>query len=132
MDLKVFKPTSETVEVTLYNPTTEVPLTNKDNSEMTITMYAPHTKEYKSEVHRQTNMRLKRMEKGAKISLTAEDLEESTLIHMARSTKAWNITYDKEQPDFSVEKAKEVYADISWIKDQIEEALSNSVDFTNV
>ena len=111
MDLKVFKPTSETVEVTLYNPTTEVPLTNKDNSEMTITMYAPHTKEYKSEVHRQTNMRLKRMEKGAKI---------------------WNITYDKEQPDFSVEKAKEVYADISWIKDQIEEALSNSVDFTNV
>ena len=42
----------------------------------------------------------------------------------------WNITYNKEQPKFSVSKAKEIYSEVFWIRDQIEEAVSNSLDFT--
>ena len=132
MDLKDLTPKSETVEITVCNPSTSKPLLNEDDSEMTIVMYAPHTPEYKAEVHRQTNIKLKRMEKSGKMSITAEDLEDSALLHMAKVTKSWNITYDGEQPKLTVEKAKEVYSDIPWIKEQIEEALSDSVDFTNV
>ena len=51
MDLKNLTPTSDTVDVTIVHPTTLEPLTNDDKSEMTITMYAPHSKEYKAAVH---------------------------------------------------------------------------------
>jgi len=132
MDLKDLTPKSETVEITVCNPSTSKPLLNEDGSEMTIVMYAPHTPEHKSEVHRQTNIKLKRMEKSGRMSITAEELEDSALLHMAKVTKSWNITYDGEQPKLTVEKAKQVYSDIHWIKEQIEEALSDSVDFTNV
>ena len=132
MDLKDLTPKSETVEITVCNPSTSKPLLNEDDSEMTIVMYAPHTPEYKAEVHRQTNIKLKRMEKSGKMSITAEELEDSALLHMAKVTKSWNITYDGEQPELTIEKAKEIYIDLPWAKAQIEEALADSVDFTNV
>jgi len=132
MDLKDLTPKSDTVDVVITHPSTGKPLTNDDGSEMVIVMYATHTTEYKAEVHRQTNLKLKRMEKSGKMSITAEELEESALLHMAKATKEWDITYDGEKPKLTVDKAKEVFGAAPWIKAQIEEALAESVDFTNV
>ncbi len=64
MDLMNLKPTSDTVEVKLVHPNTGDQLKNDDKTDMTITVYASHSKEYKSAMHEQTNKRLKAMQSG--------------------------------------------------------------------
>ncbi len=130
MDLMDLKPTSNTVEVTLKHPNTGKTLKNDDKSPMTITLYASHSKEYKSVMHDQTNKRLKAMQKGKSQDITAQDMEEATLNTLSRITYSWDITYDKEKPELSPDKAKQLYDEVFWIKDQIEEALADSLDFT--
>jgi hypothetical protein len=132
MDLKDLKPTSDVVEVEIKHPTTLDVLLNEDGTPMTITMYAPHAKEYKSLVHAQTNKRLKQAQSKKKMDITAEDLEESALGILADATKSWNITYGGVKPKLTVAKAKEIYDEVFWIKDQIEEAVADSLDFTKV
>ena len=129
MDLKDLTPTSDTVDVNIVHPTTLEPLLNDNSDPMVITMYAPHSKEYKAAVHEQTNKRLKQAQSKKKVDLTAEDIEEATLDLFVKTTKSWNITYDGEEPNFSVSKAKEIYSEVFWIRDQIDEAVSNSLNF---
>jgi len=130
MDLMNLKPTSDTVEVTLVHPNTGDTLKNDDKSDMTITVYASHSKEHKAVLHEQTNKRLKAMQAGKKQEFTAQDIEEATLTLLSKVTAEWNITYGGEKPKLTVTKAKELYDEVFWIKDQIEGALADSLDFT--
>lgn len=130
MDLKDLKPKSDTVEVEIVHPNTLEPLKNEDESTMTITMYAPHSKEYKAVVHEQTNKRLKQTQKNKRMELTAEDLERTGLELLAKATKTWNITFGGKQPKFSVDTAMDIYDEVFWIREQIEEAINDSLDFT--
>lgn len=130
MDLMDLKPTSNTVEVTLKHPNTGVVLKNDDKTDMTIVVYASHSKEYKTLIHEQTNKRLKAMQGSKSTDITAQEMEEATLDMLSKITSEWNITYNKEQPKLSIAKAKKIYDEVFWIKDQIEEALADSLDFT--
>jgi len=130
MDLMDLKPTSNTVEVTLRHPNTGDVLKNDDKTDMTIVVYASHSKEYKAVMHDQTNKRLKSMQNGKNQDITAQDMEQSTLEVLSKITSSWNITYDKKSPKLSVSRAKDLYDEVFWIKDQIEEAIANSLDFT--
>lgn len=130
MDLKDLKPKSDTVEVEIVHPNTLEPLKNEDESTMTITMYAPHSKEYKAVVHEQTNKRLKQTQKNKRMELTAEDLERAGLELLAKATKSWNITFGGKQPKYSIDAAIDIYDEVFWIRDQIEEAINESLDFT--
>ena len=130
MDLINLKPTSETVEVALLHPNTGEPLKNDDDTDMTITVYASHSKEHKAAMHEQTNKRLKVMQSGKKQEITAQDMEEAGLALLSKITADWNITYGGDKPKLTVAKAREIYEEVFWIKDQIEEALANSLDFT--
>ena len=130
MDLMDLKPTSNTVEVKLKHPNTGVVLKNEDKTDMTIVVYASHSKEYKELIHEQTNKRLKVMQSSKNTNVTAQDMEKATLDMLSKITSEWNITYNKEQPKLSIAKAKQLYDEVFWIKDQIEEALADSLDFT--
>lgn len=130
MDLMNLKPTSDVVEVTLTHPSTSEVLKNEDGTAMTITMYASHSKEYKVIVHEQTNKRLKLAQSKVKTDITSELIEEASLDLLSSATKSWNITYGKKTPELTRELAKEIYQDVFWIKDQIEEAVADSLDFT--
>ncbi len=131
MDLMNLKPSSDTVEVTLKHPNTGDTLKNDDKSDMTITLYASHSKEHKAAMHEQTNKRLKAMQSGKKkVEFKSEELEEATLTLLSKVTADWNITYGGEKPKLTVAKAKDLYNEVFWIKDQIEEALADSLDFT--
>lgn len=130
MDLANLKPTSDTVEVFIKHPTTFDQLSNDDGSEMTITVYAPHSKEYKQVAHAKMDQRLKQAQNKKKVEITAADLEKAGIELLAEVTKDWDITFGGEKPEFSVAKAKEVYEDVFWIRDQIEEAVAESLDFT--
>ena len=124
------KPTSDTVEVMLKHPNTLDPLLNDDGSEMTVTLHASHSKEYKKIVHEQQDRRIKMMQKKAKSQISAQDIERDATDLLAKVTAAWDITYGGEQPKLTVTKAKEVFTEVFWIREQIEEAFSDSMDFT--
>ena len=57
-------------------------------------------------------------------------MEEATLTLLSKITASWDITYGGEKPKLTVAKAKELYDQVFWIKDQIEGALADSLDFT--
>lgn len=129
MDLKDLTPKSDDIVVEIKHPANGETLNNDDKSPMTITIFAPHSKEYKKVLHEQTNKRLKQMQSKNTQDITAEDLEEASLEALAKTTKEWNITYGGEQPKLTVAKAKQIYDEVFWIKAQIEEATANSLDF---
>jgi len=130
MDLKDLTPKSDTIDVILVHPNTGEELTNPDGSNMTICMYATHSPEYKKVMHSQTNKRIKAATKGDDLTMTSEDLESSTLDVLANTTKSWDITFSGEKPELTVKKAKEIYTEVFWIKVQLDEAVTNSLDFT--
>ena len=130
MDLMDLTPKTDTIVVTIKHHTTEEPLLNEDGSPMTITVYAPYTKEYKTVVHGIANKRLQAASKNKKsLDYTMEELEAATLESLAKTTKEWNITYGGEVPKLTEAKAKEVYDKVFWIKAQIEGAVDTSLDF---
>lgn len=129
MDLLDLTPKSDEIVVTIKHPATGEVLKNEDKSDMTITICAPHSKEYKKVLHEMTNKRLKKMQQKGKNEITAEEIEEATLETLSKTTKEWNITYGGEVPKLTVAKAKEIYDSVFWIKAQIEEAIESSLDF---
>ena len=129
MDLKDLTPKSDIVVVELKHPVTQEPLLNEDDSPMTVSLYAPHTKEYKTVLWAVTDERLKAAAKTGKIEVKAEDLELQSIESLAKTTKEWSITFDSEKPTLSYDKAKQIYTEVFWIKDQLEAALSSYLDF---
>lgn len=129
MDLKDLTPKSEIVEVEIKHPSTGKVLQNEDGSNMTICLYLPHAKEHKAAVHKQTNSKLKRVQKTGKVDITAEELDDSTYELMADITHSWNITYEGDQPKLTKDTAKKVYQDVFWIKTQLEEGLEDAMVF---
>lgn len=129
MDLKDLAPTSDTVTVVIKHPGNGEVLKNDDKSDMTITMAAPHSKEYKKVLHEMNNKRLKQMSSKKQQEVSSEDLEEMLLDTLAKTTKEWNITYSGECPKLTVAKAREIYETVFWIRNQIEEAVADSLGF---
>jgi len=128
-DLLDLAPKTDEIVVTIKHPVSKEPLKNEDGSEMSITIYAPYSKEYKKVAYEIANKRLKNAQSKGKKDFSMEDFEEASLESLAKTTKEWNITYGGEQPKLSVDKAKEVYDKVFWIKAQIDEALENSLSF---
>ena len=131
MDLLDLTPKSDEIVVTLKHPSTGEVLKNDDKSDMTITVYAPHSKEYKKVLHEMTNKRLKKMQGKGNKDITAEELEEVSLDSLAKTTKEWNITFNSEKPKLSLVKAREIYEKVFWIKAQIEQASEEALGFMN-
>ena len=129
MDLLDLTPKTDIIVVTIKHPSTDEPLKNEDGSEMTISVYAPYSKQYKKVVHEIADKRLKTAQSKGSKDFTMEDLENATLESMAKTTVEWNITYDGGNPKLTEAKAKEVYDKVFWIKSQIEGAIESSLDF---
>lgn len=129
MDLKNLTPKSDVVVVQLKHPATKEVLLNEDKTPMEITLAAPHSKKYKSVIHSQTNKRLEQMQANKETVFKVEDVEAAALETLSKATESWNITFDGEQPKLTVKKASEIYDEVFWIKDQVEEAYESSLDF---
>lgn len=126
MDLRDLTPKSDIVEVNLKHPTTGEPLTNGDGTQMTISVYGPYSKNYKEALYGKTQGKIK---DGA-TDLSVVELEDLNLTIFAAATNSWNITFDGEQPELTEEAALKVYREVYWIKQQIDEAVSQALDFT--
>lgn len=128
MDLRDLTPENDTVVCTVVHPIKREPLKNDDGSDMTIELYAPYSDEYKKVMFEQQNKRLAKA-KGGKIDIKAEELDEASVELLSKVTKSWDITFGGEKPKLSPTKAKEVYKEVFWIRQQLEEAIDDSLSF---
>lgn len=132
MDLKALKPQSDTITVELKHPSTGEPLLNVDDTPMTITVWAAHSKEYKSVIHEAANKRLKKAAKtkNKQVDLTIEEIEQQGLDLAVSVIKDWNITYGEDMPKFSRDLASEIYKELFWVREQVDEAVESVDVFT--
>jgi len=127
MDLKDLTPSKDTIEVIIKDPRdTSKAFLNDDGSEMSVELYAPHTKEYKQAIYAQASVRMK-MDKD---DIDFEALDKASVELLASVTKSWDITFNGKKPKLTKEKAEEVYSTVFWLKPQIEEAINTFEVFT--
>lgn len=121
MDISDLKPTSDVVVVEIKDPRDDSPFKNDDGTQMTITLMAPHSRDYKKAMHEAADERIKRKKK----EFTASELEEASLQHLVRITTDWDITYKGKKPKCDNKVVREVYEQVFWIRDQAEDALQD-------
>lgn len=127
MDLKSLTPSSDTIEIIVKDPRDlSVAFTNDDGSEMTIEVYAPHTKQYKNSLYKQASTRMKLGQEEIDFEL----LDKASCELLADVTKAWDITFDGEKPKLTKKKALDIYKEVFWLKMQVEEAINTFEVFT--
>lgn len=125
MDLNDFLPKSDTTEVILVHPKTQEPLLNDDGSEMTIEVWLPHSKHSKDIRYSQADELIAEGKKGLK---TAES-ERLQLTILAKSVKAWDITFKEQKPEVSFDVAYQLFDDFAFIRRQVEEAIDKAEVF---
>jgi len=130
MDLLDFTP--KTDDITIELKCGDKTLKNEDGSAMTWTIMAPHSEEAKSVVHTMTDARIEKAAKTKTKTLKSAEVEEITLEGLAKTTRSWNITWDKKKPKYSVKLAIEILQKAPWIRELIEEARQDSMDFMKV
>lgn len=131
-DLFNMIPTDDTITVELKHPVTEDALVKDDGKPMSITVYAPHSSIYKTQMHEQTNKRIQKAAKGKKVTFTAEELENAMLELLAKTTKDWSIQLNGKSPKYSVAEAMDLYAKLPWLKQQVLEAQEDYSAFLKV
>ena len=130
MDLKDLAPKADTLEVILKHPLTGEALMNDGrDEEMTVTIWLPHTKEYKKALYELTDSNLKLAEQDPEKVRKASYLANASLELVSKVTKEWDITLDGGCPKFALAKVKEVYENYPWIKKQVEKAVEDHQNF---
>tara|TARA_R110000868_G_scaffold317712_1_gene578508 strand:+ start:4475 stop:4873 length:399 start_codon:yes stop_codon:yes gene_type:complete len=132
MDLKDLTPSLNDLVVEIKHPATGDVLKNDDGTSMTITILAPHSKEYKKAQNEQINKRLKKAQKSKSQEVDYSDIEEATLEVLSKTTKSWDITYGGEKPKLTAARAKDLYEEVFWIRSQLEEVVTDAMDFTKI
>jgi len=120
----------ETTDVELLHPATGEVLLNDDGTPMTITVHGPYSSTYKAVSHAQQNKRLMKAQRtGGKLNLSAEEIEASSLDLLVKCTESWNLTLDKKPEDFSQDKARQVYLDHPWVREQVDAVFGDTRAF---
>ena len=132
MDLKDFSASTEDMVVDLSARYES--LKNADGSHMTMTFYAPHSKEAKKIKHDLTDQKIAQIretsgeiDKG--ITLSSAEIEELAFEEMVCMLKTWNITWDNKKPKATESKAREVLGKLPWVDLLYQEARAKSLNF---
>lgn len=120
----------ETTDVELLHPATGEVLLNDDGTPMTITVHGPYSSTYKAVSHAQQNKRLMKAQRtGGKLNLSAEEIEASSLDLLVKCTESWNLTLDKKPEEFSQDKARQVYLEHPWVREQVDAVFGDTRAF---
>jgi hypothetical protein len=120
----------ETTDVELLHPATGEVLLNDDGTPMTITVHGPYSSTYKATSHAQQNKRLMKAQRtGGKLNLSAEEIEASSLDLLVKCTEGWSLTLDKEPEEFSQDKARQVYLEHPWVREQVDAVFGDTRAF---
>lgn len=114
--------TASSSSVTIRNPGTAEPIG------LTITLRPASSPEVKQVKRRITNDALKSRGK-----ITAEKVESNNFDVLVAATEGWtwegDTTWNGEKPEATAENVRKVYKQAPWIKEQVDEALSDDAAF---
>lgn len=122
----------EGAELQLRSPVDDSILRDeKTKDPVTITLFGTDSKEYMKVTHSIQNRRLgKRLGKGGRAKLTAEEFEVEALELLVASTKAWkHIVVDGQELDCSEKNVRMVYQRFPWIREQVDEFIADRSNF---
>jgi hypothetical protein len=124
-DLLDLKPKKDTIEVFVKHPVTGETILKEDGTEMTISVYGTHTRQYKDAIHDQSDTRIEKASKSkdANIRISSRDVEAFSIELAARITADWDIVLGGKKPP--LEDAKKVYEDFPWLRAQVMEAIED-------
>lgn len=131
MDLSKFKVDSEnqTAELQVLHPVTFEPLEN-EGKPVVIVLHGPDSQAQKKVVRGFQNDAIKQGMKKKKMNISSEQLEARALALDVASTADWkNLTYEGKQLKCTPENVKKVYSELPWLREQVEEFISERSNF---
>lgn len=133
MDLSQFdstKKSSAGVAMTLRSPIDGKDLIDEGTKQpLTITLIGQDSAEFRAMQHRLSSKRLNAAVKK-KLRLDADELDADTLSMLAKSTKAWQgIVVEGKALDCNESTARSLYERMPWIREQVEEFISDRSNF---
>ncbi len=124
--------TSETAEVEILHPKTNVPLG------ITITLYGKDSETFKRIQRKQLNRRLEQTQKARnkQLSMTAEELELEQLDVLVSCTKSW-CTGSRPEIELNEgewlpctpDNVRKIYTALPWIKEQADQEIGDRSNF---
>ena len=98
---------------------------------MTVTLLGQYSKVYRKLQMSKQQAALNRISKGKKaVDFDAEKLAEDSIDDLVKLTTAWSgFTLDGKDLECTPENVRTVYADWSWIKEQVQEFVGNRANF---
>jgi len=116
--------------VYLYHPLTDEMLMDDEGNPMWISVYGMDSSRYRQVTHEQQNRRIQTAQRsGGKPSLTAEQLESASMDLLVKCTADWNLFVNNEKPECNEKKARELYTEFPWIKDQVDMFMHDRKNF---
>jgi hypothetical protein len=122
----------EGAELQLRNPIDDSVLRDeKSGDPVVIMVVGTDSKEYMRVTHAIQNRRLgKRLGKGSRPKMTAEELEADALELLVASTKGWkHIVVDGAELAYSEKNVRTLYQRFPWIKEQVDEFIADRTNF---
>lgn len=127
MDLSQFEAHDGTTIMEVLDPATFQPATAHDGTPMTITVVGMDSPEFLSHQRRAVN---KRLAKGTRSKITAEQIEAEATETLAACIKGWTGFYLKgEVVEYSPKKALELMRSLPHLRRQVDEFIGDTANF---
>lgn len=130
-DLKTLSvdPDNQQAVLPLLHPNTFAPLIDEKGKEVTITLHGPDSTPVKKARRKIQDKNLSQSAKKRKLSLSSEQLELQSLEILVAATASWNnLSYEGDEK-CSPENVRKVYENVPWIREQVDEFISERSHF---
>lgn len=133
-NLKKYKPSTDFVVTKLEDENGE-PLLNEDGSQMSITRWLPHTKEYKEVRYNQQESILGTLPEEGRaedVKISFWQMAEMSTELLANTIKEWDITWgdEDEKPEYTPELAEEILTICDFLVPQLKGSEDKALGFT--
>jgi hypothetical protein len=115
-------------ELQLTHPVSGAPLP------IFVTILGADSDEYQGALREQQRKYTERMARGKRAPVTQDEMEEQSLVLLARITRSWRTVGEvaldsKPFPAFSSAEARRLYERFPWIREQIDRAMGDRANF---
>lgn len=123
----------EAVPMVVDDPRTGSPLRDEATGKpVTIFLLGPDSSVYRQHSRDQQSRRLKEMSSNRRrgLTITPQELEDSALDLIVRCTTGWeHIEWNGEEFPFSPENARQLYMQMPFVREQVEEFIQDRRNF---
>lgn len=116
-------------KMTVRHPVTDEPLLDDGGNEMWILVAGRDAMRVKRAENAAANAALANMQKGRGKGLTVEVSQRNIMEILVAATLDWSIILDKQTPECTPEKVREVYGRFPWLRDQVDEFCADRSNF---